>query len=228
MFTLTPRLATAVGMLPEGVRLADIGCDHGKLPIHVVKYLHPERVIACDINVGPLERARDNCRRFGCLDAVELRLGDGLSPVKPDECTHITICGMGGELIADILAAAPWTRGGHTLILQPETAAHKLRAFLYAAGYTIEEEIAVIDAGRMFTILRARGTDTPVVPQPLDIFVSPALARQRDEAALRYFTYVSKSLSWRLRGFAPDSVQAGQLTRAKEALEAIIRESMAD
>ena len=230
MFTLSPRLAAVAEYLPHGVCLADIGCDHGKLPVHAAVYLAAQRVIACDIREGPLARAALNCRRFGVEKKVELRLGDGLAPVLPQECTHITVCGLGGETIASILGAAPWTSAGaHMLILQPETSAHKLRRFLYETGYAIEDEKAVFDGRRVYTVLCVRGGAEPVSPALLDFFISPALGRRRDMAALAYFSCVHKSLGRRMQGAAPDSAVYAQLTDARKKLEAMLDgKSMAD
>lgn len=220
MFTLSPRLACVAARLPQGVRLADIGCDHGKLPIYAAVRLAPERVIACDIRPKPLARAAEGCRRFGVEDRVELRLGDGLAPVSPEECTYVTVCGMGGETIASILDAAPWTRGGaHTLILQPETSAHKLRQFLYGAGYRIEDEEAVLDSGRVYTVLCVRGGAQPCEAALADCFASPALRARHDAAADAYLARIYTSLGRRMLGESPESAQYAALVEARRLLE---------
>lgn len=229
MFTLSPRLSCAAARLPQGVKLADIGCDHGKLPVYAAVYLQPRGVIACDIRQAPLARAALNCRRFGVEEKVSLRLGDGLAPVSPEECTHITICGMGGETIAGILAAAPWTQAGaHALILQPETSAHKLRRFLYETGYAIEDEEAVFDGERVYTILCARGGAQPRGAAMADCFASLALRARRDAAADAYLARVHTSIERRMRGEAPGSAQYLALESALRLLEERKYESLAD
>lgn len=230
MFTLSPRLSTAAGFLSEGALLADIGCDHGKLPIYAAKYLNPVKVIACDINEAPLARARFNCRRFSVGDVVELRLGNGLDPVRSEECTHITICGMGGETIASILSAAPWSQDGdHTLILQPETSAYKLRRFLYSNGYQIIDEKAVFDSNRVYSVLCAKGGAEPISASLLDEYASPALREKRDAAAMALFKRIKTSLERTMRGEQEDSERYIMLKTAKNDLEAIINaQSVAD
>ena len=230
MFTLSPRLACVAARLPRGVRLADIGCDHGKLPVYTAVYLAPQRVVACDLREGPLARAALNCRRFGVEDQVSLRLGDGLAPVSPDECTHITICGLGGETIAAILAAAPWTQdGAHTLLLQPETSAHTLRRFLYENGYAVADEEAVLDGGRVYTVLCVRGGAQPRVPAPLaDCFASPALRARHDAAADAYLARVIVSIRRRMLGQTPSSEAYTELARTVRILEDRENESLAD
>ena len=229
MFTLSPRLACAAARLPRGAELADIGCDHGKLPVYAAVYLEPHRIIACDINEAPLARAALNCRRFGVEGRVELRLGDGLAPVAPEECTHITVCGLGGETIAGILAAAPWTRAGaHALILQPETSAHKLRRFLYEAGYCIEDEEAVLDGRRVYTLLCARGGTQPCTAALVDCFARPALRARQDAAADAYLARVRTSLKRRMRGEPLGSAQYAALEEAVCILEGRKHGSLAD
>ncbi len=219
LFTLSPRLQAAADWLDADARLADIGCDHGRLPIYAAAKLGLKGVIACDIRPVPLSHAEKNCRLYGVSDRVELRLGDGLAPVSPEECTHITICGMGGDTIAAILASAPWTRDGrHTLILQPETSAHRLRRFLYENGYRILDERAVQDTSRVYTLLLVRGGAAPQTPDLLDEFASPALRARRDPDAQAYLARVRASLLSRMKGEAPDSEAYAALDKAQKQL----------
>ena len=220
LFTLSPRLRAAARWLDADAHLADIGCDHGRLPIYAAARLGLPSVIACDIRPVPLSRAEKNCRLYGVQDKVELRLGDGLAPVSPEECTHITICGMGGDTIAAILAAAPWTKEGkHTLILQPETSAHKLRRFLFENGYAVLDERAVQDTNRVYTLLLVRGGAEPFKPDILDEYASPALRARHDADAQAYLARVRASLLSRMKGEVPGSEAYRALDEAQKALE---------
>ena len=163
MRTLTDRLYTIQTLIPKGVRVADIGTDHGHLPISLIRSGISERVIACDIREKPLDNARKNIEKTGTV-GVELRLGDGLSPVLPFEVDYIVIAGMGGEVISGILDSAKWTRDEkYTLLLQPMTSADALRRWLSENSFRISEEKAVLDGGKLYTVIKAvfSGMDEP-------------------------------------------------------------------
>ena len=127
---LTPRLQLLADWVRPGAKLADVGTDHAYLPVWLLLHHRVEHAIASDLRQGPLERARQTGRAWQVHD-LDLRLGDGLSGISPDEADTVVIAGMGGEHIAAILAAAPWTRDGcHTMLLQPMTRAQELCAML--------------------------------------------------------------------------------------------------
>ena len=152
---LTPRLRQAAQWVPQGVRLADIGTDHGHLPIWLMLQGRIPGAIAADLRPGPLSRARENARRYG-VTGIDFRLCDGLSAIRAEECDAVVIAGMGGENIAAILAAAPWTADGrHTLVLQPQSRPEVLRRFLMDHGYAITREALVEDRGHLYPVLEA-------------------------------------------------------------------------
>ena len=156
-FELTPRLHLLADWVPPGARLADVGTDHGYLPVWLRLHGRVASAIACDLREGPLVRARETGRIWGA-DGVDYRLGNGLTVVSPEEADTIVIAGMGGENIAAILARAPWTADGdHTLLLQPQTRAEVLRAFLTENGYAIRREALVEDRGVLYPVMEAGG-----------------------------------------------------------------------
>lgn len=146
-------------MVRGGSRLADIGTDHGYLPIELCLSGKIPSAIACDINPLPLSSAEENIALYGLSGRIQTRLSDGLEGIDPGEADDIVIAGMGGELIRDILAAAPWVRDGtKRLILQPMTHHGDLTAWLYENGFEIVSQRAVTDAGKPYTALAARYT----------------------------------------------------------------------
>ena len=154
---LTPRLRRLADWVPPGARLADIGTDHGYLPVWLRLHGRVASAIACDLREGPLARARETGRTWGA-DGIDYRLGNGLAVVSPEEADAVVIAGMGGENIAAILARAPWTAGlEHTLLLQPQTRAEVLRAFLAENGYAIRREALVEDRGVLYPVMEAGG-----------------------------------------------------------------------
>ncbi|MCI8360540.1 MAG: SAM-dependent methyltransferase [Clostridiales bacterium] len=169
MQKLNPRLAAVAGWVPPGSRVADVGTDHGYLPLWLIQTGRAAGVIACDISRGPLDNARRNLEAAG-LAGVQLRLGDGLDPVEPEEADCITIAGMGGDLTARIVEKALWLREpSRLLLLQPMSAAEELRAYLYTAGFVIERERAVPDHGRLYVVMAVRFKGSPPpLPQDTD------------------------------------------------------------
>lgn len=154
---LTPRLRSVAEQVPAGAVLADIGTDHAYLPTWLLLEGRIPRAIAADLRVGPLERARETAARYGVSKQISFRLCDGLSAVAPDEADVIAIAGMGGETIASILEAAPWTRqADKLLLLQPMTAFADLRSWLSTHGYCIEDETISREGKRLYTCLRVR------------------------------------------------------------------------
>lgn len=152
---LSPRLALVASWVPHGAKLADVGTDHAYLPVWLALHGRVTSAIASDLRKGPLERARETGRTYGA-EGIDFRLGDGLASIRPDEADTIVIAGMGGENIAAILAAAPWTADGrHTLLLQPQSRAASLRRFLMENGCTITREALVRDRGTIYPVLEA-------------------------------------------------------------------------
>ena len=221
LFTLGARLETAASFIPAGARVADIGTDHARLPIWLVKTGRSAHVIASDIADVPVRRARENVRRWGVEDRVEIVQCAGFDGIDPARIDCAVICGMGGDTIASILADAPWTKEpARTLILQPETSAVRLRTFLYENDYTICRETAVIDGGRIYTVLQVRGGRDPNGGDPLYARLSAPLLQQHDEAAVRFAARARRSLEHEMQGMTPDSA----VYRESAAILARIRE----
>ena len=151
------RLSLCASMTREGSRLADIGTDHAYLPIELCLSGRIPCALACDINLMPLQSARENIAKYGLSQRIQTRLSDGLKEVSPDEIDDIVIAGMGGELIRDILSAAPWVKdGSKLLILQPMTHHDDLIKWLYQNGFELVCQKAAFDEGKYYTALSAR------------------------------------------------------------------------
>lgn len=152
---LTPRLALLASWVPSGARLADVGTDHGHLPVWLSLHGRITSAIASDLRPGPLERARETGAAYGVKE-VDFRLCDGLSAVAPQECDTVVIAGMGGENIAAILSGVPWTADGrHTFLLQPQSREEVLRRFLMEHGYAVRREALVEDRGILYPCMEA-------------------------------------------------------------------------
>ena len=153
---LTPRLALLAQWVPQGARIVDVGTDHAYLPVWLTLQGRVAAAIAGDLRSGPLDRARQTGRRYGVEGRISFRLCNGLQAVGPEECDTVIIAGMGGENIAMILSQAPWTADGrHTLLLQPQSRAEVLRAFLQDHGCAIQREALAEDRGFLYPVLQA-------------------------------------------------------------------------
>ena len=155
---LSKRLRAAAELVRKDAFLADVGTDHAYLPIVLLAEGRIRGGVVSDIHKGPIDRATRHIRACGMADRLDAVLCDGLSGLDAYAPEDICILGMGGELIADILAKAPMTRrAGVRLILQPMTHPERLRRYLCGAGYTVTEEILVRE-DRIYQILCAEYT----------------------------------------------------------------------
>ena len=151
---LDGRLAAAAAFVRPDAVLADVGTDHAYLPIQLLSDGKIRFAVASDVAEGPLSRARAHIAACGMEEKTAAVLCDGLSGLEDYHPTDITICGMGGELIASILSAAPWVRKPEIrLILQPMTMQPFLRKWLYANGFCIETEALAKANGRIYPVL---------------------------------------------------------------------------
>ena len=158
---LQPRLQLLADMVPEGCRLADVGTDHGYLPVYLLQRRRIRGAVAADIGAEPLAHARRTAEAYG-VTGIDFRLCDGLRDIAPDEVDTVVIAGMGGETIIAILEGAAWTKdGAHTLLLQPMTKAADLRYWLAVNGYRFTEERLVWDKNYLYPVLRVTGGGTP-------------------------------------------------------------------
>ena len=222
---LTPRLQAIAGQVPQGARLADIGTDHAHLPIWLLEQGRIGFAIASDIRTGPLERAAENTARHGLSAQVSLRLGAGLAQVQPGECDVISIAGMGGETIAEILSAAPWTaEGQHLLLLQPMTMIAELRQYLWGHGYEITAETLCREEHRRYVVLTVRGGAQPHKVTLPHCSVSPALLRA--EHAEDYLRHLLRRETRALEGLRQANGDVAERLQQQEETVRVIQESL--
>lgn len=156
LFSLSPRLQAVAQLVPAGSRLADVGTDHGQLPVWLVCQGIVPRAVATDLRPGPLSHGLKLAQRWEVDNRISFRLCDGLSAVAPEEAEVVTIAGMGGETIADILDAVSWTKApGLRCILQPMSGMDGLRRYLSENGFFIRREVLVPEGETLYVILLA-------------------------------------------------------------------------
>ena len=152
-------------MVTPGRVVADIGTDHAYLPAYLLLNGIAPFVIACDIGEKPLQNAAETAEIYHLAGKIDLRVSDGLENVRPVEYGAVTVCGMGGTLIAEILerAALP---DDVQLVLQPMTHVEDVRAWLCRSGFVIGREVCVKDAGRVYCCMAAERGSEPLKDEP--------------------------------------------------------------
>ena len=154
--SLDKRLLSCADYVRAGAVFADIGTDHGYLPIFLLKSGRISRAYLSDVNEGPLSTARANVESEGLLDRCEFTLADGAAALLGKGITDYAICGMGGELIASIIEAAGHLKTeGVRLILQPMTKQAHLRKYLLASGFAILSESYSYAEGKYYVTILA-------------------------------------------------------------------------
>lgn len=152
---LTPRLEKVAQQVKKGSRVADIGTDHGYIPIYLMQNEIANQVIACDVNEMPLKSAKKNIVASNYQNDIETRLSNGLEAIGINEVDTIIIAGMGGILIQEILEASKAVAESVRLILQPMQGREVLRRYLVEAGFSIIKDLLVREEHRIYEILVA-------------------------------------------------------------------------
>lgn len=161
---LSPRLMTVADFVEKGSRIADIGTDHGYIPIFLAQTGRIRSALAMDVKKGPLERAAvhvEEYERRAALEGrkpipIETRLGDGLKELRPGEADTVMIAGMGGGLEIRILeqGRSLWDGLKH-FILSPQSDLDKVRRYLFENGFRIQDEAMVKDEDKYYTVISA-------------------------------------------------------------------------
>ena len=155
---LQPRLQLLADLVPQNARLADVGTDHGYLPVYLLQKKYITSAIAADIGAEPLEHARRTARQYGVEEQLRFLRCDGLQGIDPKDVDTVVIAGMGGETIIHILSQAPWTKNGDTmLLLQPMTKQEELRRWLNENGYAQYAERLVRDKNYLYPVFTVCG-----------------------------------------------------------------------
>ncbi len=161
---MNKRLELIASILPHGRGFADVGTDHGYLPVYMAQHGYSGKIIASDINEGPLSTAVASARQAGVEDRICFRLCDGLDSCGSEELDTVVVAGMGGDTICGILDRADWVMSRDILlILQPMTKAEVLRYWLTNNDFAICGEWLIEENGEIYQILSARfGARTPL------------------------------------------------------------------
>ena len=180
---LSKRLKTVVDLVSPGGKVADVGTDHGYVPIYLVKENIAQFCYAMDVNEGPLAIAKSNIASEGLEDRVETLLSDGFDSFGDREADTVIIAGMGGDLIVDILSRAS-KYDFKELILSPHKRVDLVRKYICENCYKIVDEKMVEDAGKYYPVIKVAKGDSSYSEVELEF--GPILLANKDESLKAY------------------------------------------
>lgn len=190
---LSKRLQACCGLIRDGDRVADVGCDHGYLSIYLLSEGIASSVIASDINEKPLQSAVLNAAKYGVSEKIRFFLSDGVRGIPRDFDTMVC-AGMGADVMISILESAPWLRSGsYRLVLQCQSRAPQLRKYLVETGWQISREIVLRDGRFLYTVMEALWNPGGAAT-PGQCYISPALLSSGCPETAAYIRWVREHL----------------------------------
>ncbi|MDI6602287.1 MAG: class I SAM-dependent methyltransferase [Thermoanaerobacteraceae bacterium] len=184
---LSKRLLAISSKVMVGEGLADIGTDHGKLPVYLILNNIIPYAIASDSRASSLKKAEELVKKYGLDGKIDLRLGEGLSILGPGETSQITIAGMGGPLIAEIIYKGfDVVKTVERLILQPMQYPDYLSRWLYENNFDIIDEDLVEDGGRIYRIFVCHTGDPESVKDDIFFEIGEKLIEKGHPLLKRY------------------------------------------
>ena len=189
MVSLSKRLNAVASLVKSGSSVADVGTDHGYIPVYLVENKISPFVVAMDINEKPLASCKSLVKDEGFENVIKTRLSNGLEKLDKGECDTVIIAGMGAELIVDILSNCDFVNELH-LILQPMTHPEIARKYLYDNGFEINNDFIVTDGKHSYSIFDANytGKITPKVQK--DYFLGNITNFSQKEYFLHLLNYL--------------------------------------
>ena len=184
---LSPRLKAVASFVPYGCVPADVGTDHGYLPISLIKSGWIKRAVASDIKEGPLCSAKLTAKRYEVEDRIDFVLTDGLHGTEDRKYDTAVMAGMGGETIVKIISEAPFLKQKVScLILQPQSKIEVLRGYLSGNGWSTEDECLVRDSGRLYDVIKLVFTGEGEVFSPAELYTGRKLFENRSPLLAEY------------------------------------------
>ena len=213
---ISSRLLACANFVGRGNRVADIGCDHGYLSIHLLTNGIASSCIASDINEGPLQSAMRNARKFGVQSKIQFFLSDGVRNI-PRDFDDLVCAGMGADTMVHILESAPWLRDSkYRLILQCQSKTPMPRRYLSEKGSRIYEEAVLRDGKFLYTVMEAGWR--PEYPKLTvgEWYFPPALLENPSAEVPAYYKWVTDGL--RIATAHQDDTEKKQALAELEAL----------
>ena len=212
---LSDRLLACCAFVRPGDRVADVGCDHGYLSIHLLQTGIASHVYASDVREGPLSSAKRNAAVYGITEKIDFFLSDGVQRLPRDFDT-LVCAGMGGDTMVSILSAAPWLQGGnYRLILQCQSKTPLLRRYLSENGWEIHRETVLRDGRFLYTVMEVLWN--PQAPRLTvgEWYFSPALRDCMAPETHEYYRWVVDGLKLAVQ-HRPDAENQQALAELEE------------
>lgn len=189
---INKRLKKIVELTPKTNCIADIGTDHGYVPIELLNENKINKAIAVDINELPLQKAMINSEFENVADKMDFRIGSGLTVLKRGEVNGVIIAGMGGILIKEIMQKSiDIVKSLDFLILQPAQNPEILREYIYSGNYSIiKEDLEREDDGRFYEYFKIRYNEEILgfSKDKFEFEMSPILVSDRNPLLRDYIT----------------------------------------
>ena len=187
---ISDRLLACAGFVSPGDRVADIGCDHGYLSIHLLTNGIAKSCIASDINEQPLLSAVRNAEKYGVREKMEFYISDGVRNIPRDFDTMVC-AGMGADTMVSILSAAPWMKSSqYRLILQCQSKTPLLRRYLNENGWRITEESVLRDGRFLYTVMEVYYEPDYTRLTDGECYFPPALLENPSKEVPAYYQWV--------------------------------------
>ena len=191
---ISDRLLACANFVGRGNRVADVGCDHGYLSIHLLTQGIARSCIASDVNEGPLLSARRNAIKYGVANKIEFYLSDGVANI-PRDFDDLVCAGMGADTMIHILESAPWLRDSkYRLILQCQSKTPTLRRYLSETGFRIYEEAVLRDGRFLYTIMEVSWRPEYPKLTPGEWHFPPALLENPSNEVPAYYKWICDGL----------------------------------
>lgn len=210
--SISTRLALASSFVRQGALLADVGTDHAHLPIYLVKSGKIAAAVAADIAKGPLLRAEQNVRLHGLSGAITTVLSDGLKNVMGYHPTDITICGMGGETVMQIISDCPAVKDpAIRLICQPQSVIPEFREFILREGFNIIDEGICYDRGKFYVCICAEFDGVSRKYSPVELILGQKNIEKADKILSDYAKHVYNALKKKRDGLKSADLPYGDV-----------------
>ena len=218
--SLSPRLKACSNYVHKGDTVADVGCDHGYLGIYLLTEGIAFKVIASDVNEGPLQSARNNAEKYGVKNKMSFHLSDGVQNI-PQAFDVLVCAGMGADTMISILEAAPWLKNNaYRLILQCQSKTPMLRQYLDAQGWHINTEEALQDGRFLYTVMEVLyQPDAPRLTNS-EYYITPALLRNPSPEAKAYYQQILSRIDRAIIGQGENA--ATEFINTQKALNALV------
>ncbi len=225
---LSDRLELVISFVEPGSTAADVGTDHGYVPIELAARGIVPYAVAMDVREGPLSRAREHIRGRGLSERVETRLSDGVAALREGEADTVIAAGMGGELIIHILNEGRrlWESVKHW-ILSPQSEQARVREWLRENGFRIRREGMVCEDGKYYVVMDAvRGAMESLTDAEAEY--GPCLIRDRDPVLAAWLGREEQVLDRILAGLEAQSGSGAAARRQElEKRRAMVRRLLA-